>query len=149
MLINVDMYVKSIAHERSLLAQVVLIAINDACVKPNEEVRRAHHRYLVTGNRRMHRDTFTAMRFLFDNSKAGLNEYAIWLDFDPDQFRAKLLKLMADTSNNVISGYHPMDRRYFRINYKLFQLLSDADKNVLEIDSEIDDDAVYDDVSYN
>jgi hypothetical protein len=146
MLINVDMYVKSISHERSLLAQVVLVAINDACTKPSEETRRANHKYLMTSNRRMHRDTFTAMRFLFDKSKSGLNEYAIWLDFDADQFRAKLLKLMADSSNNVISSYTPMDRRYFRINYKLFQLLSESDKNVLDIDSEIDDDASYDDV---
>lgn len=149
MLINVDMYVKQINNERALLSQVILIAINDACTAPNPELRRKHKSYINHTNFRMHTDSFTAMRFLFDESVSGLNEYALWLDFDAGQFRRKLLEIMAKNNANTINGYSPTHRRCFRLNYKMWQQLNAADIAALEMDAEIGDDALYEDVIYD
>lgn len=141
------MYTKTISPERALLSQTILVAINDACTAPNPELRRKHKSYINHTTFRMHTDSFTAMRFLFDESVSGLNEFAIWLDFDASHFRQKLLKIMDDNSAATKSGYTPMHRRCFRINYKMWQALTDSDKTALEIDSELNDDSLPDNFS--
>lgn len=110
--------------ERRLLASVVALAVNDACTIPP----RPDSKYMSPGLK-MRPESFTAMRFLFDKSVSGLNEYALWLDFDADQFRRKLLALMQDDSPKRLANFDAIDRRHFRINYKLWQ----AVKNVEEI----------------
>lgn len=110
----------SASPEKALLAQVVLLSISDACMPPPKGTRL--YRGLIGGNGMMMKiEAFTAMRFLFDENVAGLNEYAIWLDIDANVFRTKLLKLMADATHNDINTYTSMQRRAFRINYKLWQ----------------------------
>jgi hypothetical protein len=69
---------------------------------------------------------FTAMRFIFDEHVSGLNEYAAWLDFDPGQFRAKLLATMKDSSALEINGFNSMQRRNFRYNYSHWKKIHDT-----------------------
>ena len=124
MFIEVD---TSSKPERALLAQVVLLALNDACQAP----------YKSDEGLRMGRDAFTAMRFLFDKNTSGLNEYATWLGFDPGHFRLKLLNIMADSSPKIIGEWDAMKRRTFRMNHKLWQNLQDM---ALDIPEEEEDD---------
>lgn len=101
-----------------LLSTVVLLAIADACIVPTR-VRKGDKPPTIP----MPMDAFTAMRFLFDESVAGLNEYASWLDMDPSQFRKKLLDMMFDSSPNTLSEFDPMKRRNFRQNYGIWRKL--------------------------
>jgi hypothetical protein len=151
MLINVDMYTKTTSPERALLSQVVLTAINDACIAPNPEFRRKHKSYIHSKTFRMYTNSFTSMRFLFDESVSGLNEFSVWLDFDPGHFRQKLITLMDDQSASTKNGYTPMQRRCFRINYKMWKTLSDTDKAELETNSDLYDDSLpsMDDLIYD
>lgn len=86
--------------ERRLLAAVVAQAIRDASAAPIKEGKRAV---------RLPGDARSAMAFLFG---PGLDAYAMWLDFDPDQFRNNLLDMRP--------GVHLSDeqRRNFRFNYR-------------------------------
>ena len=112
--------------ERHLLSQVVLAALNDSCRRP----RQYKHRLV------MRRSAFTAMRFLFDESVAGLNEYALWLDFDPGQARSRLLRMMENDGPHKIWEWDPMDRRAFRINYQLWQDMKKFDQYGLDLDDQ-------------
>lgn len=116
--------------ERSLLASVVLLAVSDACSPPSKEDRKKPKK--ASAGLRMHRDTFTAMRFLFDTSASGLDAYAEWLDFDLGHFRMKLQSVMADNSPHVIQGFDPMQRRNFRYNYGLWLQVRDMVNEVDE-----------------
>lgn len=107
MFIEVDTSTKP---ERKLLSSVVLLALNDACRKPIRTDRGIE----------MQVEAFTAMRFLFDTSVAGLNEFATWLDFDPDGARAALLKVMDDRSPRRLCEMETQDRRMFKQNYLLW-----------------------------
>jgi hypothetical protein len=109
------------AAGRALLATVVLLAVSDACTTP-QKPRKGDSPKIP-----MPMEAFTAMRFLFDTSVSGLNEYAMWLDFDPDQFRRKLLATMADNSANVINGHDSTHRRHFRINYNIWRRIKNLD----------------------
>lgn len=92
---------------RHLLATVVNLAVNDACQIPGKE--------------RPSTDALTAMRFLFDETESGLNEYAEILDINPGQFRSRLLKIMKTTSVGEINGYTESQRIYFMRNYRFWQ----------------------------
>jgi hypothetical protein len=61
---------------------------------------------------------------LFDTSVSGVDAYGLWLDFNVDQFRRKLLEMMFDESPFVVGGKDPQARRNFRYNYKLWQKVS-------------------------
>lgn len=98
--------------EKRILAAVVAQAVKDACVAPILRGKVAV---------RPMPDALTALGFLFDQTIAGLDAYAAWLDFDPDRFRQKVLD--ACFASKVSSDLHLSDdqRRNFRVNYKLFQ----------------------------
>lgn len=89
--------------ERRLLSAVVALAVHDACATPLIKNSKA------TG---ITADAKTALAFLFGK---GLDAYALWLDFDPDQFRQNLLTMRP--------GKHLSDneRRNFKANYKLWK----------------------------
>ena len=130
MLLNVEMYARSISPEKALLSQVILLAISDGCYEP-PKTRKVKTVYVDNGTMRMHPNPFTAMRFLFDTRVAGLEAYAAWLDFDETQFRRKLLELMDDHGPNDINGYSSMQRRHFRINYKMWRQMEDIDESLI------------------
>ena len=123
MFIEVD---TTAAPERRLLSQVILLALNDACHAPLKGERQI----------RMSTVAFTAMRFLFDESVSGLNAYANWLDFEPTNFRRKLLEIMENNGPNKIGEWDSMHRRWFRQNYRLWQEMKNIE---LDIDEEEDD----------
>ena len=101
---------------QKLLAAVVAVAVNDTCVEPFKTTA-------SDKTRLMRVDTITAFRFLFSNDVSGLDAYALWLDFNPDNFRRKLLEIMFNDSPNVIAGKDPHLRRNFRYNYNLWRKL--------------------------
>jgi hypothetical protein len=101
---------------QQLLAAVVAAAVNDTCVEP----------FKVTAKDKtvsMRIDTVTAFRFLFDDSVSGVDAYGLWLDFNVQLFRRKLLEMMYDDSQRVVNGKNPELRRNFRYNYKLWRKL--------------------------
>ena len=98
---------------QQLLASVVAAAVNDTCVKPFRVTRKDKAAL-------MRMDTMTAFRFLFDETVSGIDAYALWLDFNTQQFRRKLLEMMFDDSQRVVNGKNPEARRNFRYNYKLW-----------------------------
>ena len=97
---------------RALLANVVLLAVADACSQPPK--RRTDER---RPSLPISTEAFTAMRFLFDESFSGLTEYTTWLDIDPGQFRSRMLKIMHDSSPVSINGFDALQRRNFKFNY--------------------------------
>ena len=94
---------------KALLANVVLLAIADACSEPAKRSMRV--------GSPMAPEQYTAMRFLFDTEESGVDAYALWLDFDVDQFRNRLRTIMADNSALHVNGFSPLQRRNFRFNY--------------------------------
>jgi len=124
MFIEID---ESTVPERRLLAQVILLALNDACQPP----------YKQEGRLRMSNHAYTAMRFLMDETVAGLNEYATWLDMDPGNFRRHLLNIMADTSPKIIGEWDSGRRRIFRINLALWREQKGLDTMMEEEDNEL------------
>jgi hypothetical protein len=118
---------------QQLLASVVAAAVNDACVEP----------FRVTTKDKaalMRVDTMTAFRFLFDETVSGIDAYALWLDFNPHQFRRKLLEMMFDDSQRVVNGKNPELRRNFRYNYKLWLKMPKAELQEVEQPDEGDED---------
>jgi hypothetical protein len=83
----------------------------------------------------MHRDAFTAMRFLFDTTQAGLEEYSMWLDFDAGHFRKKLRETMIDNGPHNVNGFESMQRRNFRYNYGMWLRTKDL-SDMFEEESE-------------
>jgi hypothetical protein len=117
--------------ERSLLATVVLLAVNDACAAPPKPDNKKD----APAGLRMHRDAFTAMRFLFDTTQAGLEEYSMWLDFDAGHFRKKLRETMIDNGPHNVNGFESMQRRNFRYNYGMWLRTKDL-SDMFEEESE-------------
>ena len=113
------MNVEQDAAGRALLATVVQLALSDACLAPLK--------FREPGRLPLHTDAFTAMRFLFDETVSGLNEYAGWLDMNPDRIRSRLLEMMVDTSPRVINGFDTMQRRHMRQNYELWRQVLNMD----------------------
>jgi hypothetical protein len=115
---------------QKLLASVVHLSIKDACTRPPTEKKGKS-----LGD--IHTDAFTALRFLFGEGVAGLNEYATWLDFDAGQFRKKLLEMMRDDTAKFVFSIGPEDRRAFRYNYKTWLTIKDI--KLEELDEDTDD----------
>jgi hypothetical protein len=126
-------YVDVAIPERSLLASVVMLAVTDACLSPPKRDKKKDQ----PAGLRMARESFTAMRFLFDTSVSGLKEYSLWLDFDADNFRRHLQNTMADNSPHKINGFEPMQRRNFRYNYNMWRKASAA--GLLDVEESDDD----------
>ncbi len=118
---NVSMSTDASA-ERQVLLAVVMQAVRDACLSPI--VREQSRRKVAE---RMQADAATAMAFLFSTDRPGLDAYALWLNFEPDRFREKLIHSMF--SERVSDDLHLKDqqRRNFRINYKIFRTSPDVD----------------------
>ena len=98
-----------------LLSAVVASAVNDGCLTPPKK---------GVGGYQITTDSFTAMRFLFDVDQVGLDAYALWLDFEPEQFRLKLLDVMQNNSPLIIAGFDPLKRRNFRFNYSVWKKMA-------------------------
>jgi len=94
---------------KAVLANVVLLAIADATSEPTNKKLKVGE-IVAT-------DQYTAMRFLFDTEESGVDAYALWLDFDVDQFRNRLRTIMANNSALPVNGFSPLQRRNFRFNY--------------------------------
>jgi hypothetical protein len=109
----------------ALLSSVIALAVNDSTIAP---IKNKDNNFPMTI------EAFTAMRFLFDESQAGLAEYATWLDIDPGHFRLKLRQLMDDSTPHVRAGFDPMKRRNFRQNYGLW--LRIKNHGIMETDDE-------------
>jgi hypothetical protein len=101
---------------RRLLSAVVVVALRDACSVPPKR---------GVGGMPISTDAFTAMRFFFDTSVSGLNEYLAWFDIDAGQYRRRLKEVMWDSSAHRINGFESMDRRNFRYNYRMWEKLRD------------------------
>lgn len=112
---------------RALLANVVLLALADACSEPTTK--------RIKIGKAIPTDQYTAMRFLFDKTESGVDVYALWLDFDCDQFRERLRKTMADNGPLNINGFTPLQRRNFRFNYRQWL----ANQNLELVEEENDD----------
>jgi len=119
---------------QQLLAAVVAVAVNDTCVEPFKVATKDKTTL-------MRIDTVTAFRFLFDDSVSGVDAYALWLDFNVQLFRRKLLEMMYDDSQRVVNGKNPELRRNFRYNYKLWlKLPKSVETQELEQPDEGDED---------
>lgn len=115
---------------RSLLASVVMLAVADACSEPPRRPKNKTNDRIIP----ISRDAWTAMRFLFNTNEPGLNEYAAWLDIDPDQFRKRLVQAMQDSSPMVKYGFDPSQRRAFRFNHGWWIRTQDNQEFSEEID---------------
>lgn len=106
---------------RKLLSAVIITAVRDACSTPpkRNKTRGEENRMPIST------EAFTALRFLFDESVSGLNEYLNWFDIDPGQYRLRLQQTMADSSPLRLNGFEPLDRRNFRYNYGMWLRLKD------------------------
>ena len=108
---SVTMSTNAIAEKRILTA-VVAHAVKDACIAP-----------VLLGKVavRPHADAQSAMNFFFNTKRSGIDAYAIWLEFDAERFREKLIQACFD--NVAPKDLHLTDdqRRNFRANYKLFR----------------------------
>ena len=113
--------------ERSLLASVVLLAVNDACSVPPKPDKDNHKNKKTPAGFRISRDAFTAMRFFFDTRVSGVDAYAEWLDFDLDSFRNRLRTIMSNNGPTHIHGFDPMQRRNFRYNYGMWLKVREMD----------------------
>ena len=111
-----------IPEQRVLLA-VVNTAVFDTCRQPiytgepNVPIKRREYR--------LDSEARTAFQFIWGE---GLEVYCNWLPLDPDWLRNKLLVFMYDPkprksiAKNVVLRIDDTQRRYFRLNYKLFKL---------------------------
>ena len=112
-----------------LLSAVVVVALRDACSTPPKR---------GAGGMPISTDAFTAMRFFFDESVSGLNEYLVWFDIDPGQYRMRLLKTMSNDTALPVNGLQPLDRRNFRYNYRMWDKLKHS-LPIDELEGEKDD----------
>jgi hypothetical protein len=110
--------------EQRILLAAINVAIFDTCKQPilaGDLITKSkkHKDY------KLHTDARTAFQFLFSD---GLANFCNWLPLDPDWLRKKLLDYMFDdrpkkpTAKDVVIRVDDMQRRNFRINYKLYKL---------------------------
>lgn len=107
---------------RRIFSAVINLAINDACIAPLSGLKgRGNRDGMLRTSLPISRNAFTGMRFLFDETVSGLNEYLMWLDIDPGQYRSRLMDLMWDDSHHTLGNFEPIKRRNFRLNYKMWR----------------------------
>lgn len=113
-MLNVDgMFQETSSPEQRLLSAVVAVAIRDAMQPPFKPLNSSQFR--------MRPDALTAFDFLMTDD---CDAYLEWLDINHIQFRKRLFKMMDDMSTNAVP-FSPDQRRAFRINRKLWQIMSD------------------------
>ena len=124
--------------EQRILLAVINTAIFDTCRKPiytgepNVPLRKREYR--------LDTEARTAFQFLWGE---GLETYCNWLPIDPQWLRNKLLAFMNNDkpmmkalSKNVVMRIDDTQRRYFRLNYKLFRQEKEACWTSLEEESQ-------------
>ena len=123
---------KDALAEKHLLTAVVAHAVRDACMPPIVKKTKRKEAARIRG------EVFSAIVFLFDKERAGLDAYAAWLDFDAEQFRLKLLR--ACHSERVTPDLHLDDnqRRNFRANYKLYNSMPHHRLEDIEVEEGVD-----------
>lgn len=94
--------------EQQLLGAVIRMAVYDSCHTPIKVGRETK----LTDEAR------TAHRFLWSDA---VESYLHWLDVDAKFFRAKLIKLMDNRTENSVAGFSSNQRRSFRINKLLWE----------------------------
>jgi hypothetical protein len=87
---------------KRLLSAVVSLAVRDACQTPGKKMLN-----------QLPRD---ALDFLFNTSDG----YLEWLDFDPEQFRKRLVNTMYAKKYFPIYGLSENDIRSMRKNYQMW-----------------------------
>lgn len=109
--------------EQRILLAVINTAIFDTCRQPiytgepNVPIKKREYR--------LDTEARTAFQFIWGE---GLETYCNWLPIDPQWLRNKLLAFMNNDrpmmkalSKNVVMRIDDTQRRYFRLNYKLFR----------------------------
>ena len=117
------MNAEQLIPEQRILLAVINTAIFDTCRKPiytgepNVPIKKREYR--------LDTEARTAFQFLWGE---GLETYCNWLPIDPEWLRNKLLAFMNNDkpmmkalSKNVVMRIDDTQRRYFRLNYKLFR----------------------------
>ena len=117
------MNTEQLIPEQRVLLAVVNTAVFDTCRQPiytgepNVPLKRREYR--------LDSDARTAFQFIWGE---GLEIYCNWLPLDADWLRNKLLVFMYDpkprksVSKKVVLRIDDTQRRYFRLNHKLFKL---------------------------
>ena len=117
------MNTEQLIPEQRVLLAVVNTAVFDTCRQPiytgepNVPLKRREYR--------LDSEARTAFQFIWGE---GLEIYCNWLPLDPDWLRNKLLVFMYDpkprksVSKKVVLRIDDTQRRYFRLNHKLFKL---------------------------
>lgn len=118
--------------ETRLLSAVVAHAVRDACLSPILKGKKAV---------RPRADALSALNFLFDTQRSGIDAYALWLDFDVNQFRQKLID--ACDKETVSKDLHLSSdqRRNFRVNYKLYRSMPRQVAHILSESTEEEENA--------
>ena len=124
--------------EQRILLAVINTAIFDTCRQPiytgepNVPIKKREYR--------LDTEARTAFQFLWGE---GLETYCNWLPIDPQWLRNKLLAFMNNDrpmmkalSKNVVMRIDDTQRRYFRLNYKLFRQEKEACWTSLEEESQ-------------
>ena len=117
------MNTEQLIPEQRVLLAVVNTAVFDTCRQPiytgepNVPIKRREYR--------LDSEARTAFQFIWGE---GLEIYCNWLPLDADWLRNKLLVFMYDpkprksVSKKVVLRIDDTQRRYFRLNHKLFKL---------------------------
>jgi len=96
-----------------LLANVVTLAVLDACLKPVKRNDSARHKVPVSQDKAM-----DAMMFLMEGAK----NYVEIIGMDGDRFKKQLIKAMYDNTQNYFTHHITSEqRRNFRFNLYFWQ----------------------------
>ena len=96
-----------------LLANVVSLAVLDACLKPVKRKDSARHKVPVAQDKAM-----DAMMFLME----GAQHYVEMIGMDGDRFKKQLIKAMYDDTDNYFTKHITAEqRRNFRFNLYFWQ----------------------------
>ena len=96
-----------------LLANVVTLAVIDACLKPTKRNDSARHKVPVSQDKAM-----DAMMFLME----GAQHYVEVIGMDGERFKKQLIKAMYDDTDNYFTKHITSEqRRNFRFNLYFWQ----------------------------
>jgi len=96
-----------------LLANVVSLAVLDACLKPVKRKGPERHKVEVAQDK-----AIDAMMFLMDGAK----HYVEMIGMDGERFKKQLIKAMYDDSHNYFTNHITAEqRRNFRFNLYFWQ----------------------------
>jgi hypothetical protein len=104
-MIDLDHGSRATAEERLMLA-VVLLAISDACTRPNARSPAGV--------------ALDAQDFIWSDR---LDSFLNWLNMDPGWFRWRLTNVMENRSTGFVNHFTPEQRRAFRHNRRMYAKL--------------------------